>query len=183
MSAPLIPAGGSDRRSVLKSLAAAGLAVVGLPGLSPAASASGLAPAAPGAPEVSTLVSGGPLDQAFVQGVRQALQGGAGTAGPHQALHGLDAADYGQLGRWLADGESTLLLGLLDDAAATLVLELVRSAGGRVLSVEHHQLNPQAPSSQDWARALGHRLASAVTASPTRDGGAARHCVALRCVI
>lgn len=183
MSAPLPPAGGSDRRTVLKSLAAAGLAVVGLPGLAQAAVTPQGQPAAGRPPEISTLVSGGALDAAFVQGVRTALDDGSASAGTHQALPGLDAASYTQLGRWLEDGEATLLLGLLDDASATLVLDLVRSAGGRVLSVAHHQLDPQAAASQDWARALGRTLVSAAPQAPLGATTPGQRFVSLSCVI
>jgi hypothetical protein len=58
----------------------------------------------------------------------------AAPAGAHQACKAW-TRQLQPAGRWLTDSEETLLLGLLDDASATLVLDLVRSSGGRVLAV------------------------------------------------
>ena len=71
-------------------------------------------------------------------------------------------------------------LGLLDDASATLVLDLVRSSGGRVLAVENHRVDSAAA---DWARALGQSLVSgqAMNTPAAVAGNEAR--VSFRCVI
>src|SRR5690606_29200651 len=93
------------------------------------------AAAAPGG--VLTVTSAGSaLDAAFAAGVRQAC-----GAAAHASVQGLDSATFQRLGQWLADGQDTLLVGLLDDAAATLVLDLLRSAGGRVLEEHHHRVD------------------------------------------
>ena len=128
----------SDRRFLLKSLAATGLAISGV-GWGAWAQATPLAGlpsgAAPmdAAADVLALTSGlpasagaGVLDSAFITGVRSAAQ-----TVRHTALQGLDSAPFQRLGQLLGDERSTLLVGLLDDASATLVLDLVRSAGGR----------------------------------------------------
>ena len=82
----------------------------------------------------------------------------AGPPPAPRSIHrcGLDAATYQQLDALLNDDTQTLLVGLLDDAAATLVLDLVRSAGGSVLSVEHHRIgagsvDQQRASELGWA--------------------------------
>lgn len=169
-----------DRRSVLKSLAAAGLAISGVPLAARAAdraTAAPLAAAAAGALPVTPLVSGSALDTAFVAGVQQAA-GTTGTAA--RALQGLDASTYTKLDALLHDDTPTLLVGLLDDAAATLVIDLVRSAGGRVLAVEHHRAGQDAAAHQ-WASTLGQALAAGAATPVAAAQGTAY--VSLRCVI
>lgn len=170
----------NDRRFVLKGLAAAGLLAA-----MPWAQASAAAPLADAgvadtATRVTPLVSGGALDAAFLAGVRQATAQPAGSL-VTQPLQGLEASTYQQLNALLNDDTPTLLVGLLDDAAAILVLDLVRSAGGRVLSVEQHRIG-QDSTGQQRAGALGQALvAGAVTAGRGQENGNAY--VALRCVI
>lgn len=170
----------NDRRFVLKGLAAAGLLAA-----MPWAQASAAAPLADAgvadtATRVTPLVSGSALDAAFLAGVRQATAQPAGSL-VTQPLQGLEASTYQQLNALLNDDTPTLLVGLLDDAAAILVLDLVRSAGGRVLSVEQHRIG-QDSTGQQRAGALGQALvAGAVTAGRGQENGNAY--VALRCVI
>lgn len=170
----------NDRRLVLKGLAAAGLLAA-----MPWAQASAAAPladagVADAATRVTPLVSGGALDAAFLAGVRQATAQPAGSL-VTQPLQGLEASTYQQLNALLNDDTPTLLVGLLDDAAAILVLDLVRSAGGRVLSVEQHRIG-QDSTGQQRAGALGQALvAGAATAGRGQENGNAY--VALRCVI
>lgn len=170
----------NDRRLVLKGLAAAGLLAA-----MPWAQASAAAPLADAgvadtATRVTPLVSGSALDAAFLAGVRQATAQPAGSL-VTQPLQGLEASTYQQLNALLNDDTPTLLVGLLDDAAAILVLDLVRSAGGRVLSVEQHRIG-QDSTGQQRAGALGQALvAGAVTAGRGQENGNAY--VALRCVI
>lgn len=171
----------NDRRFVLKGLAAAGL-LAAMPWAQASTSAS--APladvAADAAARVTPLVSGGALDAAFLAGVRNAMSQPAGAL-VNPPLQGLEAATYQQLNALLNDDTPTLLVGLLDDAAAVLVLDLVRSAGGRVLSVEQHRIS-QDSTGQQLAGALGQALvAGAVTAGRRQENGNAY--VALRCVI
>ena len=172
----------NDRRFVLKGLAAAGL-MAAMPwaqaGSRTAAPLSDAA-VADAATRVTPLVSGGALDAAFLAGVRQAVGQPAGALAK-PPLQGLEAATYQQLNPLLNDDTPTLLVGLLDDAAATLVLDLVRSAGGRVLSVEHHRM-VQDSSGQQRAGELGQALvAGAATAGHRQENGHAY--VTLRCVI
>lgn len=175
----------NDRRFVLKGLAAAGL-LAAMPWAQASTSAAApLADAgvADAATRVTPLVSGGALDAAFLAGVRQA------TAQPASRLvtpplQGLEASTYQQLNALLNDDTPTLLVGLLDDAAAILVLDLVRSAGGRVLSAEPHRIG-QDSAGQQRAGALGQALVAgagaAVAAGRGQENGNAY--VALRCVI
>lgn len=174
----------SDRRLLLKSLAAAGMTLSGA-GWLPLAAASPAAPpvAQVGADEVLALTSGllpatapdAALNAAFATGVRRAAQ----TAS-HTVLQGLDSAPFQHLGQLLGDAHSTVLVGLLDDASATLVLDMVRSAGGRILSEQTHRIGGDATA---WAQALGQALAlgQPVPAVPVAAGAPAR--VAFRCLI
>lgn len=169
----------TDRRSLLKGLAAAGLAVSGM-GLAQAASAltAKTASTAAGSADVLAVTSslhGSALDAAFVAGVQSTARNAA-----HSGLQSLDSAAFNQLGELLADGKETKLVGLLDDASATLVLDLVRSAGGRVLAVENHRVNSAAA---DWAKALGQSLTTgqAMNTSAAAAGNEAR--VSFSCVI
>lgn len=175
----------NDRRFVLKGLAAAGL-LAAMPWAQ--ASTSAAAPLADAgvadtATRVTPLVSGGALDAAFLAGVRQATAQPAGSL-VTQPLQGLEASTYQQLNALLNDDTPTLLVGLLDDAAAILVLDLVRSAGGRVLSAEPHRIG-QDSAGQQRAGALGQALVAgadaAVTTGRMHENGSAY--VALRCVI
>lgn len=174
----------SDRRDVLKGLMAAGL-LVSTPSWARSLWATGDAPTAAGAPAlaVSTLVSGSALDSAFLAGVNSALPGHGATA-THQ-LSQLDAGLYQQLNAQLNDGEPGLLVALLDDASAVLVLDLLRSAGAQVLSVQHHQV-AQGSDAAAWAQALGQSLMSDSPLPQARQATPATGtltCVSLRCVI
>lgn len=169
----------TDRRFILKGLAAAGL-VAAMP-WARASAAAPLAEAA-AASRVTPLVSGSALDAAFLAGVRQAVGGSAAEARVNPPLQGLDAATYQQLDALLNDDTPTLLVGLLDDAAATLVLDLVRSAGGRVLSAEHHRLGAGG-AGQQRAGELGQALVAGTAVPTGRTDGNGNAQVALRCVI
>ena len=112
----------SDRRLLLKSLAAAGLAISGA-GWTQLATAANAPAAAAAAGDMLALTSSlsatakdAALNEAFLSGVRT----GARTVS-HTAVQGLDSAPFQQLGQMLADGQSTVLVGLLDDASATQV--------------------------------------------------------------
>lgn len=175
----------TDRRSVLKGLAAVGLVMVGMPWAqaTPKPDTQGNVPGSAALPSVTSLVSGSALDAAFMAGVRQAVNAPAGQTLSAQALQGLDAATFASLNRLLNDDKSTLLVGLIDDASAAIVLELVRSAGGRVLSMEHHRLGQDSASAQ-WAQALGQSLVAAGPAAPNApDSAQGSAYVSLCCVI
>lgn len=169
----------ADRRSLLKGLTAAGLAVSGIGWAQTATSAEDRTVCtATRCTQVLALTSSmhaSALDTAFAAGVQ-----GASRNAVHTGLQGLDSAAFNQLGELLADGQETLLVGLLDDASATLVLDLVRSCGGRVLAMEHHRVDGAAAG---WARALGQSLASgqAMNISTAVTGNEAR--VSFSCVI
>jgi len=176
----------TDRRDVLKGLMAAGL-LVSTPSWArsiwPAGDAASTAPAQPLA--VSTLVSGATLDSAFLAGVNDALQADALKVSATHHLNHLGAEVFNHLNAQLNDGEPGLLVGLLDDASAVLVLDLLRSAGARVLSVQHHRVASGEDASA-WARALGQSLVSsdpAPLASAEVPAIGAMSCVSLRCVI
>lgn len=179
----------ADRRLVLKSLAAAGLSVSGI---SLAQSGHSLATSASTAPvagikamsllAVTSQAGGAALNAAFLNGVEAgtAAMPSAPATMPAMQLRGLDAEAFARLDALLRDGEQTVLVGLTDDAAAALVLDLVRSAGGQVLAVQHHRVG-SGPDAATWARALGRDLASgAVAVSPSAG---AQPCVSFRCVI
>lgn len=170
----------TDRRSLLKGLAAAGLAVSGVSWAQaatsalPSAAAAAATTAADSVLAVTSAGQGSALDMAFVAGVQ------AAGKTSHTGLQGLDSATFNRLGQLLADGQDTVLVGLLDDASATLVLDLVRSAGGRVLHEQHHRVDASAAS---WAQNLGQSLASGspIAAQTVAAGSEAR--VSFRCVI
>lgn len=172
----------TDRRSVLKGLAAAGLAMVAMP-WAQATSAPGIRDAASAGARVSALVSGSALDAAFLAGVQQGVNAPAGQSLSTQPLKGLDAATFGQLNQLLNDGSETLLVGLIDDASAAIVIDLVRSAGGRVLSLQHHRADNSSAGAQ-WAQALGQSLLAAKAATPEAPAAAQGSAyVSLSCVI
>jgi hypothetical protein len=175
----------TDRRSILKGLAAAGLVMVGMPWAQAATVPGTHASALDGAalPSVTSLVSGSVLDAAFMAGVRQAVNAPAGQTLSAQPLQGLDAATFASLNKLLNDGHPTLLVGLIDDASAAIVVDLVRSAGGRVLSMAHHRAGHDSASAQ-WAQALGQSLVAASSAAPNAPASAQGSAyVSLCCVI
>lgn len=172
----------SNRRLLLKSLAAAGLAVSGA-GWTQLATAANAPAAASVAGDVLALTSSlsattakdVALNEAFLSGVRA----GAPVVS-HTVLQGLDSAPFQQLGQLLADGQSTVLVGLLDDASAALVLDLVRSAGGRVLSEQVHHVDASADT---WAQTLGQKLALGQVTSDAAFAAGASTRVSFRCLI
>lgn len=174
----------SDRRLLLKGLAAAGLAVSSASWAQLASAAQSPAQAAPAATQegaanvlaLTSALSASALDAAFISGVRSAAQ-----TVSHTALQSLDSAPFQRLGQMLADGRSTVLVGLLDNATATLVLDMVRFSGGRVLSEQTHHIDVGAT---DWAHDLGQALAMGQTcAAPTAAAAGASTHVAFRCLI
>ncbi|MBV8250562.1 MAG: hypothetical protein JO200_19205 [Comamonas sp.] len=164
----------TDRRTLLKGLAAAGLAVSGM-GWAQAASTAAKAATSAEVLAVTSALQGSALDSAFLAGVQ-----GMARHAAHTGLQGLDSAAFNQLSQLLADGQDTLLVGLLDDASATLVLDLVRSAGGRVLAVENHRVDG---SAADWARDLGRSLAAGQSMNTTAVAAGSEARVSFRCVI
>ena len=147
-----------DRRFVLKSVALGSLT-----GLTMGVSLSALAgrvqePAVGITQPVLALVTPGMDDSAFVRGARRA----AGTSlRVRQVGHELDFL----LGfeRRMRDDRSLRVIGLLDDAAAVLMVDLARSAGARVQWLGQHTMEagsmPGGTTEMDIA-SLGHRLGS-----------------------
>ncbi len=166
----------ADRRSLLKALTAAGLAVSGIGWAQAATSAAGRTATRPAEVlAVTSSMHASALDKAFVAGVQSTSRNVV-----HTGLQGLDSAAFKQLGELLTDSQETLLVGLLDDASATLVLDLVRSSGGRVLAVEHHRVDGAAA---DWAQALGRSLASSQVMNTTTAAAGKEARVSFSCVI
>ena len=168
----------TDRRSLLKGLAAAGLTVAGMGWAQAATSApTAGATSATASDSLLALTSAGQgcaLEQAFVAGV-QSARGNA----VHTSLQGLDSAAFNRLDQLLTDSQDTLLVGLLDDASATLVLDLVRSAGGRVLQEQQHRVDGSASA---WAHNLGQSLACGQPIAATATAGTQAR-VSFRCMI
>jgi len=173
----------TDRREVLKGLVAAGLLVSSTSwAKSLWQTSDGAADNQEAALAVSTLVSGSALDRAFLEGVHDALRPASATVASTQALAGLGAETFGRLNTHLQDTDPSLLIALLDDASAVLVLDLIRSAGARVLSVQHHHLAAGAQGEAE-ARALGLALAAGASAHTTEQKAGTQAYVSLRCVI
>lgn len=164
----------SNRRSLLKGLAAAGMAITGMGWAHASAVPAAAVPAAGAADVLAVTSANTALEQAFLAGVEQTGQV------VHNGLVGLDSTAFTQLGQLLADGQDTVLVGLLDDAAATLVLDLVRSAGGRVIDVQQHRVPA---SAAPWARKLGQDLAQGHAAPQVLHVAGTEGRVSFRCVI
>ncbi len=181
----------TNRRLLFKGLAAAGLGAYGLGSLglvqaaAPVSVPASQTGAAAGYASLVSLSSGlhsSALDAAFNAGVRQASQGNAHTSQlpSHAQLLDLSSASVQQLQTQLADGQDSLLVGLLDDASAALVLALVRSAGGRVLHEQHYRAPEQASA---WAEQLGAALVQGHDCPTCPAEGQGPALVALRCLI
>ncbi|KAA6181775.1 hypothetical protein F2Q65_18905 [Thiohalocapsa marina] len=177
-----------DRRSVVKALAAAGLAVVGVPIAQASTQETAMVAGgtAVGRLKVTSLVSGTELDAPFLSGVQERVRhqvGDVALTGYH--LQGLEAGPFTHLDALLNDGTPNRLIGLVDDATATLVLDLVRSAGGRVMHSAHHRVGT-GQSAAHWAQTLGRILVTADTAPPVQRTAAAPQVhayVSFSCVI
>lgn len=136
-----------DRRSLIKGMALFGVAGPFLGSALPALAAAGLP-----APALSTptlvLVSSAAADSTFVHGVRAGI--GTSMAQVRQASHELPfLLDFEQQ---LRHRQSARVIGLLDDALATPLLALARSAGASVPWLGQHTAT---------ARLSRHRLLTA----------------------
>lgn len=140
-----------ERRSLLKGMALGGLAgvVMGSSGLSLANSVLGRT--APGQLPVLALVGTGAAGAAFVQG----LEASPAAAQVQVLPANLQLQALLQLQQRLAGGRPQRLIGLLDDASATLLVDLARSAGARVQWLGQHSAH---------AHRSEHRLLSAGSA-------------------
>lgn len=174
----------SGRRSVLQALAAtaslAGLRVSAAPAEAVAQAPAAAASSVPA--RVLPLLGGGALDEAFLDGVSQAVRT-QGAAREPLARLGLDAASLAHLTRRL-DGEAAprRVVALLDDAGATLALDLLRAQGARVEAFEPLRL-PHTAAGAEAARAIGQALARGQSLPATAAASAGLPCVALACLI
>ena len=151
-----------NRRFVIKGLAAGAVAgsTMGV-GLRAWAGSPLMAPGAGTASPPVALVSAGNAEILFTHGARAA-------AGPSLQVRQLDQSLGALLNieRLLHSGELRRAVGLLDDATATLVIDLARSAGARVEWIGRHNSRSAITShrlittgiSGDGARQLSSRL-------------------------
>jgi hypothetical protein len=159
-----IKAMNSMRREVLKSIAAASVAIPAA--ASVPASAAGLhrtGAAASGTARVLPVIAGLPLDAAFVRGVITASERSAATVAPTQSIGKLDSAAIAAL-TVASDGRPTTIVGLTDSATAMLVLGHMRSKNATVVAMTHHRLAHEANAAA-WAARIGE-LAVAQALSP-----------------
>ena len=170
----------TDRRTLLKGLAAVGLAFTG-GSLAQAATVlpAGKTLAANATLPLTAVVSGNVPASAFLAGVTAAAQQHGMAQQPPLRLDGPDGSLLNHIHALAQDAQPAMLVGLVDDATATVLLDLVRSSGGRVLSEQHQRLGGDAAP----LAALGQAL----VASPERvlpasipQGSA---CVSFCCVI
>lgn len=173
----------ADRRSLLKALAAA--APLGWTLQARAADAFAHVADEPNAAppdRLLPLVGGGELDAAFLDGVAQAVQASGRLRERTARLPALDAVTLAHLASRLDGGTPRRVVALLDDAGATLALELLRARGARLLAFEPRRLAPT-PAGAAHARALGLALASGAQLPAPPDTTAGAPCVALACLI
>lgn len=147
------------RRSLLKGAAVGGLSAAAL-----SASSLGMASSLlrePARPALA-LVSGNVAEAAFLLGAR------ASAASIEVQRTDLGLPYMQQLAAQLASPQPQRIIGLVDDASATLILDLARSAGARVQFVGHHAASAAgsrhelltAAGSEACALRLGHQLQS-----------------------
>lgn len=120
-----------QRRSLLKGMALGGFA--GLTLGSPLTFAAGTGAASAARPTLA-LVSDAAAGSAFLQGVD------ATAAGKRLEIQRTDLGlDFiGAFEQRLRSGQPTRIIGLVDDASATLIVDLARSAGARVQWLGQH---------------------------------------------
>lgn len=121
----------ANRRFVLKSMALSGMAGLAI-GRSVRALAGAAAAPAPAARPVLALVNPGAAESGFLHGAR--------ATGPRLRIQrvGRDLDFMLDFERQLRNGQPMRVIGLLDDASATLVVDMARSAGARVQWLGQH---------------------------------------------
>lgn len=149
-----------DRRFALKSLATVGLAMSTINW----ANARNIMMDAL-IPSVIPIVTGSIVEASFLIGVRTGTVQRGWVMDKTIHLRGLDSADVLHVITSLHTGSPAILVGLTDDASAVLILDLVRSMGGQVLSSTQFRLMPDSTASQ-VATDLGRQL----TSQPTEIG-------------
>lgn len=161
-----------NRRFMLKGLALGGISSLGLSGALPT-----LAGPVPGLNRVApllTLVNATTAQSPFLLAAQQTNPSGLRVQLIDTELHAMLAFD-----RLLRSGRPVRVIGLLDDASATLVIDLARGAGAQVrwlgqhstaAGMTHHRLldvdntehysRQLSQQSQQWMGQLGYYLAS-----------------------
>jgi hypothetical protein len=149
------------RRTLLKGAAIGGLSVAALSasGVS-LASASGML--GDSARPALALVSGNAAEAAFLLGARNS------QADIAIQRTDLDASYMQRLAEQLASPQPQHIIGLVDDASATLILDLARSAGARIQWLGQHASDSNgsrhallsADASQGCALSFSHQLSS-----------------------
>ncbi|MEG2130490.1 hypothetical protein [Pseudomonas sp.] len=151
-----------ERRSLLKGMALGGLAGVAMSSSSLSLANDLLGRAGPVQAASLALVSPAVAGSAFVQG----LQASPSTPRIQVMSANLDLAALLDLQQRLSSGQPQRLIGLLDDASATLIIDLARSAGARVQWLGQHSANAShsrhrllsAEAAHGCALQLGHQL-------------------------
>ena len=144
-----------NRRVVLKSMAASGLTCwATYPMHAVAAAARPLAGWSAYAPSL-VVVTADTTGEDFLRGVIA-----AGGRRPHVMTVGRDLGLLLDFERRLRS-RSTRVVGLLDDAAATLAVDMARSAGARLRWLRHHiAATSNVGQTEGWASRVGYLLAS-----------------------
>ncbi|GLZ27609.1 TPA: hypothetical protein L3923_006360 [Pseudomonas aeruginosa] len=123
-----------NRRFLLKGMALSGLAGLAMAGPVRALAGQSSAPsAAAAARPVLALVSAGAAESVFLRGAQAAAGSQLQVQRFDQDLDRLLSFE-----RQLRSGQPLRVIGLLDDATATLVLDMARSAGARVQWLGQH---------------------------------------------
>lgn len=174
----------NGRRSLLKVLAAAaplgwGAAAAAAPQVAPSTTSDTARTAA--ALSVLPLLAGGALDAAFLDGVAQAVQAQGGAREPMARLT-LNAVSLAHVKHRLDGGLPRRVVALLDDASATLALQLLRAQGARLQVFEPLRLQPS-PAGAEQAIAIARALVEGTALPVATTAHEGTPCVALACLI
>lgn len=160
-----------NRRFVLKGMALSGMTGLALSGAMP--SLASVLPAVSAGPdarrEVIALTGGAPASL-FAEGVFAALGETVPLLNPGQDVTALLGFE-----RTLRESGARRVIGLLDDASATLVLDIARSAGARVLWVGQHNSNDDVTRHRLIASDLAHACTQSFSGQLAACGAAVRH--------
>jgi|GEM_PF-768165 len=124
-----------ERRSLLKGIALGGLAGVAMGSSSLSLANNLLGRAGPAQAASLALVCPAVAGSAFVQGLQ------ASPSTPHIQVLSADLKALLDVQQRLSSAQPQRLIGLLDDASATLIIDLARSAGARVQWLGQHSAN------------------------------------------
>lgn len=126
-----------QRRLLLKSMVLGGISSVGLAGAGTGLAGDSIGSARP--LPILVLVNGRTGHSAFLQGVRAAA-GRPDLLQVHATDLGLDSLLA--LQRYIQSMRGRLIVGLVDDASATLIVDLARTAGARMHWLGQHAVSP-----------------------------------------